>query len=152
MDQDIEYSVGSDKQGRPCVIKATLSGEKLQQKKNNNAFLSIMIASIFFIVIAVSILEYNVSYIVLILYVTLSMITYSIYKNDKSAARIGTWRTPESFLHFLSLLGGWPGAMVAQQKLRHKNKKQSFRFMFFVTVVLNCCIFALLVYRLDIAS
>ncbi len=150
--QDISYSVGSDKQGRHCVIKATLAGEKLQQKKSNNAFLSIMSASIFFIIVAVSVLEYNVSYIVFILYVTLSMITYSVYQNDKSAALIGTWRTPESFLHFLSLLGGWPGAMVAQQKLRHKNKKQSFRFMFFVTVMLNCCMFVLLVYQLDIAS
>jgi len=49
---------------------------------------------------------------------------------SKSAARKGAWRTQESTLHLLSLVGGWPGALVAQQKLRHKSKKQSFRFVF----------------------
>ncbi len=28
--------------------------------------------------------------------------------------------------------------MVAQQKLRHKTKKQEFRFIFWITVILNC--------------
>lgn len=32
-------------------------------------------------------------------------------------------RTQESTLHGLSLLGGWPGALIAQQVLRHKSKK-----------------------------
>ena len=150
--QDITYSTGSDKQGRRCVIKATLAGEKLQQNKSNNGLLSIISASIFFMIIAVSILKYNVSLTLFILYLTLSMITYSVYQNDKSAALIGTWRTPESFLHFLSLIGGWPGALVAQQKLRHKNKKQSVRFIFFITAILNCCVFVLFVYQTSIQS
>jgi uncharacterized membrane protein YsdA (DUF1294 family) len=38
----------------------------------------------------------------------------------------------------LSLAGGWPGALVAQQKLHHKSKKQSFRLVFWLTVLLNC--------------
>ena len=139
--QDITYSVGSDKQGRPCVIKATLAGERLQQDNGNNGFLSIMSTSIFFIIVAFSVLKYNVSYIVFILYITLSMITYSVYQNDKSAALIGTWRTSEIFLHFLSLIGGWPGAMIAQQKLRHKSQKQPFRSVFWITVLLNCSVF-----------
>ena len=61
-----------------------------------------------------------------------------MYAVDKSAARKGAWRTQESTLHLLSLAGGWPGALVAQQKLRHKSRKQSFRFVFWVTVLLNC--------------
>ena len=45
---------------------------------------------------------------------------------------------PQSTLHILSLLGGWPGALLAQQTLRHKTQKKDYRFMFWVTVVLNC--------------
>jgi uncharacterized membrane protein YsdA (DUF1294 family) len=47
----------------------------------------------------------------------------------------------ESTLHLLALAGGWPGALVAQQKLRHKSKKESFRFVFWVTVLLNFGVF-----------
>jgi len=38
-------------------------------------------------------------------------------------------------------MGGWPGALVAQQKLRHKTKKQPFRTVFWATVVMNCGVF-----------
>jgi uncharacterized membrane protein YsdA (DUF1294 family) len=65
-----------------------------------------------------------------------------MYALDKSAAKNGAWRTQESTLHLLSLAGGWPGALIAQQKLRHKSKKQTFRAVFWVTVLLNCGAFA----------
>jgi cold shock CspA family protein len=32
----------------------------------------------------------------------------------------------------------WPGALVAQQKLRHKSRKQAFQSVFWVTVLQNC--------------
>ena len=70
-----------------------------------------------------------------------SIITFIIYAKDKSAARQGHWRTKESTLHMLALLGGWPGALIAQQTLRHKSQKADFRFVFWVTVVLNCGIY-----------
>ena len=72
------------------------------------------------------------------LYLLLSLVTFVAYGLDKSAASKGTWRTPESTLHLLSVLGGWPGALVAQQKLRHKTIKKEFRVVFWTTVVLNC--------------
>ncbi|MGD9578618.1 MAG: DUF1294 domain-containing protein, partial [Syntrophorhabdus sp.] len=34
---------------------------------------------------------------------------------DKSAARNERWRTQESRLHLFALIGGWPGALVAQK-------------------------------------
>jgi len=37
-------------------------------------------------------------------------------------------------------VGGWPGALIAQQTLRHKSRKESFRAVFWVTVVLNCAV------------
>ena len=70
-------------------------------------------------------------------YVALSVLTFLVYYGDKSAAKVGAQRTPESTLHTLALAGGWPGALLAQQLLRHKSVKADFRFAFWVTVVLN---------------
>ena len=71
------------------------------------------------------------------LYLLLSLCTFIAYAFDKSAARKGRWRTKESTLHLMSLLGGWPGAMFAQQLLRHKSVKAAFRQLFWLTVVTN---------------
>jgi uncharacterized membrane protein YsdA (DUF1294 family)/cold shock CspA family protein len=75
------------------------------------------------------------------LYVVLSLITFFAYWKDKMAAQAGRWRTPESTLHTLALLGGWPGAIFAQQWLRHKSSKAQFRSIFWATVLLNVSIF-----------
>lgn len=71
-------------------------------------------------------------------YVAVSAVTFIAYWRDKSAAQSGQWRTPESTLHLLALVGGWPGAVAAQRFLRHKSKKQSFQLMFWMTVIFNC--------------
>jgi uncharacterized membrane protein YsdA (DUF1294 family) len=67
------------------------------------------------------------------------------YALDKSAAQAGRWRIAENTLLMLGLIGGWPGAIVAQQLLRHKTSKASFRLAFWATVVLNIAAFLLLV-------
>ncbi|WP_245213803.1 DUF1294 domain-containing protein [Rhodoferax sp. AJA081-3] len=71
------------------------------------------------------------------IYTAASAITFMAYALDKSAARQGNWRTPESTLHMLALACGWPGALLAQQFLRHKSAKAEFRATFWATVVLN---------------
>lgn len=71
-------------------------------------------------------------------YLAASVAAAVAYRNDKSAARSGAWRTPESTLHILALMGGWPGALVAQRVFRHKSAKPSFRLAFWSTVILNC--------------
>lgn len=75
------------------------------------------------------------------LYAVLSLITFFAYWKDKAAAQAGRWRTPESTLHTLALLGGWPGAILAQQWLRHKSSKAQFRSIFWCTVLLNVGLF-----------
>ncbi|WP_180125779.1 cold shock and DUF1294 domain-containing protein [Rhodoferax sp. BLA1] len=70
-------------------------------------------------------------------YLGLSLLTFIVYAMDKSAARAQGWRTAESTLHLLALVGGWPGALLAQQWLRHKSRKQEFRAVFWATVLLN---------------
>ena len=74
---------------------------------------------------------------ILFAYVGLSLAAFLAYAFDKSAAVSGRWRTAEQTLHLFSLAGGWPGALIAQQLLRHKTSKQSFVFVFWLTVLLN---------------
>jgi uncharacterized membrane protein YsdA (DUF1294 family) len=59
---------------------------------------------------------------------------FLIYRRDKRQAEAGEWRTPESRLHLVDLLGGWPGGFLAQRLLRHKNEKASFQVMFWAIV------------------
>ncbi len=78
-------------------------------------------------------------------YLAVSMMTFLFYAWDKAAARSRRRRTPERFLHLLAVVGGWPGAMLAQQWLHHKTIKRRFRLFFWLSVVVNI---ALVVYFL----
>lgn len=68
----------------------------------------------------------------------MSCVTFIAYAFDKSAAIKGRQRTPEQTLHLLELLGGWPGALIAQNLFRHKSRKASFQIAFWAIVLLNC--------------
>ena len=73
----------------------------------------------------------------LLLVTIASMVAYLLYWFDKRRAIAGGRRLPENTLHWASLLGGWPGAIIAQQRLRHKTQKRSFRIVFWITVFLH---------------
>ena len=72
----------------------------------------------------------------------LNLATFFMYWVDKHAAQTGQWRTPESTLHLLALLGGWPGAWWAQALLHHKSSKASFLAAYWATVALHCLVLA----------
>jgi uncharacterized membrane protein YsdA (DUF1294 family)/cold shock CspA family protein len=91
----------------------------------------------FAVVYAVVVWRWGFSPVVFLAYVVLSLVTMLTYTFDKSAAVSGQWRTAEDALHVLALAGGWPGALLAQQLLRHKTSKQSFISLFWLTVVFN---------------
>lgn len=142
MNQLVTYNISADKQGRACAEKVTHAGELLSKKTNKEKRPpSITVAAFFLVIVSISAITAKVSFLVLPFYLVVSLITFLLYAADKSAAQNGSWRTPENTLHLLSLVGGWPGAIVAQQKLRHKSKKQSFRQVFWLTVILNFGIF-----------
>lgn len=77
-------------------------------------------------------------------YLALSVLTFAVYAADKAAARADQWRTPEKTLHLLALAGGWPGALIAQEWLRHKSVKPAFRAVFWATVTANVAAFLVL--------
>jgi len=56
---------------------------------------------------------------------------------DKRSAQRGGRRTPESVLHGLEILGGWPGALVAQTLLRHKTRKVAYQVVLWGIVALH---------------
>ncbi|MEN9373154.1 MAG: hypothetical protein RIR79_706 [Pseudomonadota bacterium] len=75
------------------------------------------------------------------LILVMSMVTFIVYAVDKNAARRNAYRVSEKTLHVLALLGGWPGALLAQQMLRHKSVKPQFRLLFWLTVCGNIVLF-----------
>ena len=72
-----------------------------------------------------------------LVYAGLSVLTFMAYWQDKWSAQKGQWRTPEKTLQTMALVGGWPGALLAQQWLRHKSSKTRFQQEFWLMVLIN---------------
>lgn len=70
----------------------------------------------------------------LLAYVVASGLAFGVYGYDKRQAKAGEWRIPEKALHAIELLGGWPGALLAQQVFRHKTRKLSYQLWFWLIV------------------
>ena len=111
------------------VVQTQLNREKDSQ--------AVWLALPFLIGLAVLALLGRLPMIVVGIYLATSLLTYLAYLLDKRSAQRGDWRTQESTLHLMSLLGGWPGALLAQRILRHKSSKPAFRVVFWATVVFN---------------
>ena len=77
----------------------------------------LLFALLFATFVAASVWAGTLSPLVLALYLGASLVTFAAYALDKSAAQKGQWRTRESTLHLLGLIGGWPGALIAQRVL-----------------------------------
>lgn len=73
----------------------------------------------------------------LLTYAAVSSISFMQYWQDKRSALRGRWRTPENAMHLVELLGGWPGALLAQQCFRHKTRKVTYQLLFWVIVVVH---------------
>jgi len=137
INQIVNYTLSKDKGGRPRAVKVKLASKHLPQMIKHDSG-SVLFAGFFLAVVCTAALLAKIPFLILTGYLVLSLFTFIIYAVDKSAATKGTWRTRESTLYLLSVAGGWPGALVAQQKLRHKSKKKSFRTVFWITVIVNC--------------
>lgn len=83
-------------------------------------------------------------WIALLYCLLMSLFMYGLYWHDKSRAQSQGWRVPETTLHVFALVGGWPGAYLAQRHLRHKTSKKMFQLVFWVTILAWQCLALLL--------
>ena len=135
----VTYDVTIDLKGRKRAENVAFVGEHSNASSSQNKESISFVLAIFFVaIVAATVLAGKFPAIMLALYLGASLIAFAAYAMDKSAAQNDRWRTPESTLHLLGIIGGWPGALVAQKYLRHKSKKQTFQLIFWVTVMLNC--------------
>lgn len=70
--------------------------------------------------------------------ISINLVIIVVYGWDKHAARSGGWRVPERVLHGFAIAGATPGAYIAQQTFRHKNKKKDFRILFWMIFFFQC--------------
>lgn len=58
-----------------------------------------------------------------------SAAAYVVFGLDKRRAEAGMWRVPERTLLWIAGLGGWPGAKLAQWRLHHRTRRNTFAGM-----------------------
>ncbi len=108
-----------------------------KQKSGKKSTFSVYFTSAFLMLMCVAIITGKLPAIILLIYALLSALTFTLYWQDKRAAINGNRRTPESTLQTFSLLGGWPGGLMAQRILHHKSSKKSFLLTYWLMVLLN---------------
>ena len=134
----VKYNTSTDARGRCCAVDVSpLQGHKKISKADRQLLFSLLFSGAFFAILGILVAMDELPIVIPGAYLILSAVAFALYKKDKSAAEWDEWRTPENTLHMISMLGGWPGALVAQNKLRHKSSKLSFRVVYWATVVIN---------------
>ena len=68
---------------------------------------------------------------------TLSIVTFVWYGYDKGQSKRDGQRVPESILHLLALLGGFPGAWLGRWIFRHKTHKGFFILVLVASTILH---------------
>ena len=133
----VGYELVSNQKDRPRAENVVFMNDSLTIPAEQGAG-AFLLPGLFLLFVAAAVFAGQLPLFVLGLYLVASAVSFLLYKHDKSAAQKGRWRTNENTLHLFSLIGGWPGAFVAQKLLRHKSSKESFRNLFWATVVINC--------------
>lgn len=138
----VTYELSRDERGRLRAAQIQPVTAPRRPKEERTPLRMSPCLAVFFSVMFLSILAGmaitgRLPWIVPIAYVVASVMALVTYALDKSAAMKGRWRTQESTLHLLALLGGWPGAWISQLLFRHKTRKGSFIASFVLSVLLN---------------
>ncbi|QIK74642.1 DUF1294 domain-containing protein [Nocardioides piscis] len=113
--------------------------------------LALLASTLFFAILVGLLVLDELPLTLLAAYGLFSAVAFLVYGADKAAAEQGRWRTSESTLHTIALMGGWPGALVARRVFRHKTTKQPFRTIFWLTVIANCVALAWFVHDAPLA-
>jgi uncharacterized membrane protein YsdA (DUF1294 family)/cold shock CspA family protein len=144
VDAVVNYELGSDAHGRCCAVNVRYADEKQAMVELRISVVPILLAILFTGLLALLVSSGRIPMAVAVLYLVASLVTFVAYALDKSAAQSGQWRTQERTLFLMGLVGGWPGAIFAQQFFRHKSNKRDFQLFFWLTVMVNSGVLVLL--------
>ena len=139
-DDIVTYYLGSNEKGARAEQVAFVRSPVSKRSSTGSRTGALITAVGFLALVALCVFTKKLPPLLLGAYLCASILAFLTYAADKSAARKNGRRTSENALHTIALAGGWPGALVAQQVLRHKSKKASFRVMFWATVIINCAV------------
>ncbi len=141
----ITYTITRDARGRLQANAIRFAGETPPvDDRAKPGWLGPAFALLFTATLAGTVFTDQLPVNILLAYAVVSTIAFIAYGLDNSAATAGRQRTPESTLHFLGLICGWPGALLAQRVFRHKSRKAAFQSTFWGTVALNVIVLLLL--------
>ena len=147
----LHFTQGTDKRGRPLAsqwrfaddkkashTKVTTPVSSTPDAISQASQFSLMFRITFLTAVVLALMFGKLLYVLPLLYIEASLMTYWLYKTDKEAAiaRHGN-RLAEESLQLYALIGGWPGAYIAQRQLAHKNSKLSFRREFGFVILGN---------------
>lgn len=134
----LSFAIATNVDGKRRAERVLFAGERDPRQRDRLLdTLYSLLAVAFLAAVGAAVYVQKLAPTFLFLYLGASLLTFLLYWRDKSKANRYEWRIPEKTLHWFSLLGGWPGALLAQRQLHHKSRKQSFQRMFIVTVLLN---------------
>jgi uncharacterized membrane protein YsdA (DUF1294 family)/cold shock CspA family protein len=136
----VTYHLSANEAGKPRAEQVAFVGDPAPAPSAAppSGARSVITAIAFLVLVGILALLGKMPPLLFGVYAGMSVFTFVAYAFDKSAARRKGQRIPENNLQLFAFLGGWPGALLAQQILRHKSKKQSFRTGLWWMVALNC--------------
>lgn len=150
----LSFTLGKDRRGRPVADNWLLSATSAEREKPSShnqtnqaqnaeqivqaSQFALFFRLTFLAAVIIALLYGKLIFILPLLYAEASLMTYWLYKTDKEAAIAGHGnRLAEESLQLFALIGGWPGAYVAQRTLAHKRSKLSFRREFGFVIIGN---------------
>lgn len=129
----VVYTLSQDEHQRTRAINIRFVTKETHPERLS----TVIVVSLFFVMLLLGTWIIPLPLWILALYGISSSITYGLYGRDKVNAQQRARRIPEDTLHFLELVGGWPGALLAQEYWRHKTVKATYQQVFWLMVGVN---------------
>ena len=127
----VTYTITKDDQGRLRAGRFRYAGVA------SGVWLAMFVLLVFFAALGGLFYQGYLPYAIPAAYGGASLVSFLSYWIDKRAAKRGDQRIAENTLHLFELCCGWPGALVAQRVFRHKTRKGSYQFVFWLAVLAN---------------
>lgn len=138
----VRFRLGRDRKGRSCAVEAVLKPIPVSQTEASRAvrgglswFDGVTVLGLL-VLPAIAVASFEIRWQNVVAWIGLmSLLAVMACRYDKFRAREGGWRVSEMRLHLLELLGGWPGALLAQRYFRHKTVKLGYQIPFWFIVL-----------------